>query len=182
MIVGLTGRNGAGKGTVAQWLMARGFGYSSLSDVIRADLADRGQESTRDNLIAAGRRLRREGGPGVLAERILRSIPPGADYIVDSVRNPVEVEVLRGQTGFLLIEVTADEQVRYQRMVARNRGGDASSFEEFRRQEQAELHDTDSAAQRLVATAELADLVVDNNGDLAALAETLAEAIGVTSA
>ena len=178
MIVGLTGRNGAGKGTVANWLTERGFGYSSLSDVIRTDLADRGLEASRDNLIAAGRRLRREGGPGVLAERILATIAPNTNYIVDSVRNPVEVEVLRRSPGFVLIEVTADEQVRYQRMVARNRGGDASSFEEFRRHELAELHDTDSAAQRLVATAELADVVVDNNGDMEALAAALTKALG----
>ena len=178
MIVGLTGRNGAGKGTVAQWLMDRGFAYTSLSDVIRSDLADRGLEASRDNLIAAGRRLRSEGGPGVLAERILRTIAPDTHAIVDSVRNPVEVDVLRGRDGFILVEVTADEQVRYQRMVARNRGGDARSFAEFRRQELAELHDTDSAAQRLVATAEMADVVVDNNGDLQALSAALAAAIG----
>ena len=109
----------------------------------------------------------------MLAERTLRNIAADADHVVDSIRNPVEVEVLRGRPGFLLIEVVADERTRYQRMVARNRSGDASSFEEFRRQEQAELHDTDSAAQRLVATAELADVVVDNNGDLEALAEAL---------
>lgn len=178
MIVGLTGRNGSGKGTVAQWFVDRGFGFSSLSDAIRADLRERGLETSRDNLTAAGRRLRREGGPGVLAERTLRSIAPDADHVVDSIRNPVEVQVLRRRPGFLLIEVVADEKIRYQRMVARNRSGDAHSFEEFRRQEQAELHDTDSAAQRLVATAELADVVVDNSGDLEALAEALARVVG----
>ena len=35
MIVGLTGRNASGKGTVAAWLESQGFGYTSLSDAIR---------------------------------------------------------------------------------------------------------------------------------------------------
>jgi len=178
MIIGLTGRNGSGKGTVADWFKARGFGYGSLSDVIRADMADRGVDITRDNLIAAGRRLRTEGGPGVLAQRILATIPADANHVVDSIRNPVEVEVLRGRADFILLEVVAEERTRYQRMVARNRGGDAASFEEFRRQEQAELHDTDSAAQRLVATAALAARVVPNDGDVAALEAWLSERFG----
>ncbi len=175
MIIGLTGRNGSGKGTVAAFFTQRGFGYSSLSDVIRADLADRGLPTSRENLIAAGRRLRTEGGPGVLAERVLATIEDDAKFVVDSIRNPVEVEVLRRRQDFIFLEVVAEEQTRYERMVARNRGGDATSFEEFRRHEQAELHDTDSAAQRLVATAALADEVVHNDGDLAALEADLAE-------
>lgn len=174
MIVGLTGRNGAGKGTVAAWFADRGFECTSLSDAIRDDMRARGTPITRDNLIAAGRRLRREGGPGVLAEKILARIAPEADFVVDSVRNPAEVEVLRGRAGFVFIEVTASEATRYARMVTRARGGDAGSFEEFRRQEAAELNSTDSAAQRLVATAALADVRVSNEGDLAALHAALA--------
>ncbi len=175
MIIGLTGRNGSGKGTVAAFFTERGFGYTSLSDVIRSDLADRGLPTSRDNLIAAGRRLRGEGGPGVLAEKVLATIGPDADFVVDSIRNPVEVEVLRRRPDFIFLEVVADERTRYERMVARNRGGDATSFEGFRRHEQAELHDTDSAAQRLVATAELADEVVRNDGDIEDLRAALSE-------
>ncbi|GEM_PF-226836 len=174
MIIGLTGRNGAGKGTVAQWFTERGFRYTSLSDAIRIDLRERGLEVTRDNLIAGGRQLREEGGPGVLAERILRTIPAGENTIVDSVRNPAEVAELRGRPDFVFLEVTADERTRYERMLVRNRGGDATSFEEFRRHEQAELHSTDSAAQQLVATAALADLQFGNDSDLADLHSALA--------
>ncbi len=173
MIIGLTGRNASGKGTVAQWLTRRGFVYTSLSDAIRTWLREQGKEPSRDNLIWAGRTLRSQSGPGVLAERTLTALPPGQDALVDSVRNPAEVEVLRRRRDFALLEVCAAESVRYERLRARGRAGDAANLEEFRRQEQAELASGDAAAQQLVATAALADCRVDNNGDLAALESQL---------
>ena len=169
MIVGLTGRNASGKGTVAAWLESQGFGYTSLSDAIRIYLTENGKETSRDNLIAAGTALRQEGGPGVLAERTLPRIAPGVDFVVDSIRNPAEVAVLRRRPDFLLLEVAADEAMRYQRLALRSRAGDAQSFEEFRRQEAAELASGDPSAQQLLATAALADVVVQNDGDLQAL-------------
>lgn len=173
MIIGLTGRNASGKGTVAEWLIAHGFVYTSLSDAIRVWLREQGKEVSRDNLIWAGRTLRSQSGPGVLAERTLATLPPGRDALVDSVRNPAEVAVLRRRKDFALLEVCAAEPVRYDRLRARGRAGDAANLEEFRRQEQAELASGDAAAQQLVATAALADCRVDNNGDLAALEKQL---------
>ncbi len=178
MIIGLTGRNGAGKGTVAAWFTARGFQYTSMSDAIRRDLRDRGLEVTRDNLIAGGRRLRREGGAAVLGTRSLHHIAElgGDRWVVDSVRNPAEVQALRIAPDFGLLDVHANARTRYERVVTRNRGGDATTFEEFLRQEQAELDSTDVAAQQLIATAALADLHVENDGDVAALHAVLAAA------
>ncbi|MCO4762473.1 MAG: AAA family ATPase [Myxococcales bacterium] len=175
MIIGLTGRNGAGKGTVAEWFTARGYHFTSLSDAIRRDLRARGLEVTRDNLIAGGRRLRTEGGAAVLGAKSLahiRSQAPG-DWVVDSVRNPAEVTALRESADFVLLDVTAAPQTRYDRVVLRNRGGDATSFAEFLRQEEAELNSTDEVAQRLVATAKLADFRVSNDGDVQALHHAL---------
>ncbi|MBM4344214.1 MAG: AAA family ATPase [Deltaproteobacteria bacterium] len=164
MIIGLTGRNASGKGTVARWLVERGYHYASLSDAIRRWLAEQGVEATRDNLTAAGRQLRSEGGPGVLAERTLRALPAGRPCVVDSIRNPAEVEVLRRSPGFWLVEVVADERVRYERLRSRARAGDAASFEEFQRQEEAELTSASAAGQQLVATAALADETLRNDG------------------
>ncbi len=169
MIIGLTGRNAAGKGTVAHWLVARGYHYASLSDAIRTWLAEQGVEPTRDNLTAAGRQLRSEGGPGILAERTLRALPKDQPCVVDSIRNPAEVEVLRTATGFRLVEIAADVRVRYERLRSRGRAGDSQSFEEFLRQEQAELTSTSAAGQQLHATAALADEVLQNDGSEAEL-------------
>lgn len=175
MIVGLTGRNASGKGTVADWLVAQGFAYHSLSDAIRTWLRQQGKEPTRDHLIWGGRTLRSQGGPGILAVRTLADIPKGSDAVVDSIRNPAEVEALRQRPDFVLVEVHADEHVRYQRLAERNRAGDAKDFDEFQRQEAAELSSADGAAQQLLATAALADVRLDNDGDVEALHRRLTE-------
>ncbi len=177
MIIGLTGTNGAGKGAVADLLVARGFKYTSLSDAIRSWLDDQGIAESRQALTQAGRTLRRQGGAGVLAERLLTSLSGGGDYLVDSIRNPAEVAALRGRADFRLIEVRADETVRFERIVARRRGGDVATFEAFSAQEAAELTSTDSAGQQLAATAALADVVIDNSGSLDDLTAAVARVL-----
>lgn len=51
LVVGLTGRNGAGKGAVAEVLKDKGFLYYSLSDAIRAHLKANGIPESRENLV-----------------------------------------------------------------------------------------------------------------------------------
>ena len=45
MIIGLTGKNAAGKGEVARFLQDKGFYYHSLSDVLREELKKRGRRT-----------------------------------------------------------------------------------------------------------------------------------------
>lgn len=51
LVVGLCGLNGSGKSTVSEVLKKEGFYYRSLSDAIRDEVAARGEEATRENLI-----------------------------------------------------------------------------------------------------------------------------------
>ena len=48
MILGVSGFNGSGKGEVIRFLTERSFYALSLSDEIRAELARRGLEETRE--------------------------------------------------------------------------------------------------------------------------------------
>ena len=169
MIIGLTGRNAAGKGTVADYLVELGFSYHSLSDAIRDVVTEREQEPTREIMIATGRELREAGGPGALARQILAKLTVGGNFVVDSIRNPGEVEVLRNSGHrFMLLEVQADELIRFERLRARGRVGDAATIEEFRAHERAELTGN-AVGQQLLATAEMADAQVDNDSDVSAL-------------
>jgi dephospho-CoA kinase len=163
MIIGLTGPNAAGKGEVASCLKAKGFAYHSLSDVLREDLEREGLAPTRENLIARGNELRRASGPGVLAERILTRLS-GRD-VVDSIRNPSEVEVLRRRPGFILIGIDAPLEVRFGRAVARGRAGDGPTLEEFREREARE-NSPDPARQQLARTFAMADRTLANDGSL----------------
>jgi len=167
MIIGLTGPNAAGKTEVGHYLKARGFEYYSLSDAIREEAAKRSREITREVLIEAGNELRARFGPGVLAERILQRLEPDRNYVVDSIRNPAEVEVLRRRKDFTLLAVLADRTIRFERSRARGReGAAAQTLEQFALEEERELQSKDPASQQLVATQQLADVTLYNNGSL----------------
>jgi len=170
MIVGLTGKFAAGKGTVAEVLRVRGFVYHSLSDVIRDELAARGLPESRENLTATGNAMRRADGPAALALRITPRLADGRDHIVDSIRNPAEVEVLRTVPGFFLLGVDAEQRVRFERLRARNRTAATETFAQFAELEARETHSTDPTTQQLHATWQLADVVVSNDTTLDALA------------
>jgi len=175
MIIGLTGKNGSGKTQVSEYLKTRGFQYHSLSDAIREEIRRRGQESSREVLIAIGNDLRERFGAGILAERILPSLEREQNYVIDSIRNPSEVEVLKRRKDFVLVAVDADQQVRFERSVKRARERAALTLAQFVDEEARELESENPAAQQLTATMRRADLVLTNNGTVEELHRKLDE-------
>jgi len=172
VLVGLTGRNASGKTTVVQWFAGRGVRTVSCSDSIRAWLAEQGIEESREALIEGGRELRRRGGSGILAEMLLEALG-GGDAVIDSIRTPGEVEALRARDDFILIEVTAGADSRWARARGRARPGDPADRATFVAQEESEEVASDEAGQALVATAEMADLILINEGTVDGLHEDL---------
>jgi dephospho-CoA kinase len=180
LVLGITGPNAAGKGEVSAYLQTRGLAVHSLSDIVREEAAARGLPPEREHLIRIGTLLREQGGPGVLAQRLLPRLQ-GWD-VVDSIRNPAEVEALRHVSGFVLIGVDAPVELRFARSRARSRPGDPESFAEFAARERQE-NSANPAGQQLAATFALADRVIDNNGDLGLLhlkVDELLRALGAT--
>jgi dCMP deaminase len=178
MIVGLSGLNGSGKGEVLNYLEERSFYPFSLSDVIRRQLEEQGLSETRDRMIETGRAIRTEKGPGGLAEMLADKIISDRNYVVDSIRHPAEVEVLRSRTPhFHLIWVDAPAAIRLVRMNERGRAGDATTLEELKAQEGRELGSDDPAAQQLLAVRDLADSNLVNDGSISDLHEKLQEVL-----
>lgn len=175
-MVGLTGPNAAGKGEAARYLQELGFEYFSLSDVVRDEATRRGLDHSRENLISVGNDLRATFGVGVLAERVAARLKGRG--IVDSIRSPGEVAVLRRLSGFVLLGVDAPIALRFERSSRRGRMGDGSTLEEFARKETLE-NTNNPAAQQLVETFKLADLVVENSGTLEELRDCIARVLGL---
>jgi dCMP deaminase len=163
MLIGLTGRNGAGKGEVARYLEKKSFYYFSLSDVIREEIRMRGAEPTRERLIAVGNELRQRFGAHILAERILAKVEDDKHYIIDSIRNPSEVETFRSAKHFRLIRVEAPAEIRFQRILARRRESDPQTIDEFVELENREA-EGDDTSQNLVRVELMADHTLTNDG------------------
>lgn len=166
MIIGLTGKNGSGKTAVSEYLISRGFAYHSLSDAIREEILKRGLQITREVLIDVGNELREKFGPGILAERILPSLESGQNYVIDSIRNPQEVDVLRSRNDFTLLALEAEQETRFERNRRRGRENAAQTLSQFVEEEARELDSDNPARQQLNATRQKADLIVTNDGTL----------------
>ena len=170
MIIGLTGKNAAGKGELAKHMQSKGFVYLSLSDALREEATKRGLDHSRDTLISLGNELRKKFGNGELAKRVNEKIKKEKaagkmDFVIDSIRNPGEIDELRKNKDFLLIGVVTDQKIRFQRLLKRGRIGDAATFEEFKKQEDKENND-EASGQQLDKCLELADKHISSNGTI----------------
>ena len=162
MIIGLTGTNAAGKTSVVKYFVARGFKYYSLSDAIRKELTERGQEHSRDNLRRVGNELRRLFGAAILAKRIRRQIS-SPNVVIDSIRNVSEVKELRKLKHFVLLAIDAPIEIRFERASARGRIENAPTIEKFIELEELEKS-IDKTAQNIDQCMKLADYFVYNDG------------------
>jgi len=166
VLIGLTGRIGAGKGEVAKFLESLGFEYRSLADILRREIRKKGKKITRERLILEGTQLRARYGLGILAQRVLRTLKPDKNYVVDSIRNPAEVELLKSRDDFFLMNLTASPRLRFRRILNRGRENDPKTYREFLATEKKEYRSKNPAAQQLKATERLADHLLPNDGTL----------------
>lgn len=169
MILGVTGTNGAGKGTVVEYLVSKkGFTHYSMRDLIVEEIQKRGLEMNRPHMGMVGTDLRRERGPAYFTETFIgRAKEKGvADIVMESVRSIAEAENIRKHGGFV-IGVDAPHALRYDRIVMRGTATDKVSLEQFREQEDAEYTSkdpNDPALMNVLGVLESADYTLINDG------------------
>lgn len=162
-IIGLTGTNGAGKGEAASFFQKKGYLYFSLSDIIREKLREKGKKINRNNLIKTGNQLRERFGPDILARLVMRNVK--GNSIIDSIRNPKEIQYLKRQKGFTLLAIDAPVELRYKRVKNRGREESASTLQEFVKKEAEEMT-CDESGQQLHSCIKMADYIISNNSSL----------------
>ena len=171
MIIGLTGKNASGKGEVANYLKTKGFIYYSLSDVLREEATGRNLEHSRDNLINFGNELRKKFGANYLAKKINQKIEQqlkqnkNQNFVIDSIRSPFEAKEFMTNIQFVLIGIDAPIELRFKRLLERNRLGDAKTLKKFKEQEEKENLKSNTN-QQLDETFKLAKKVIVNDGSL----------------
>jgi len=165
MIIGLTGPMASGKTTVVDALKKQGYQYVTLSDIIRDEADLKGIPHERENFMAIGQSLREEFGAGVLAERSLKKIKieGGDNWVIDGIRNPAEVNVLRKHPNFVLIANTAPEDLIIKRILTRERTDDTLDKESIRRKLRREMGEGEPPdGQQLGKCIEMANYVFEN--------------------
>lgn len=175
ILIGITGTDGAGKGTVVKYLVAyKGFVHYSARALLIERLAARGQELTRANMRLIANELRGECGNDYLVTHYLarRAEEKPERCIIESIRTVGEAETLK-QNGGILIAVDADQTVRYARVQERRSETDRVSFEQFAAHEALEANDPDPHGMQKPKVIAMADYVIMNNGPVAELEDTV---------
>ncbi|PIN74122.1 hypothetical protein COV20_00720 [Candidatus Woesearchaeota archaeon CG10_big_fil_rev_8_21_14_0_10_45_16] len=171
MIIGVTGLYAAGKDTLAEYLEKRqGFVHYSLSDEIREECRKRQMKMSRDNMISLANELRRKEGPGVFAARVKAKLEANKDYVLTSIRNPVEIDILKKIPDFVLINIDADVKNRFSWIQRRAREGDPETLAELEAKEKQEKS-SDPNKQQLHKCIKLAKIVIKNDSSIEGLYE-----------
>jgi dephospho-CoA kinase len=165
MIVGITGTNGAGKGTIVDYLKEKGWQHFSASGLITEEIIKRGLDVNRDSMIVVGNSLREQFGAGYIAYELIRKAGQSNKAIVESIRTIGEVEKLRLANGKLLA-VDCPIELRYKRVVSRGSEKDKVDFNKFKEQEELESRSVDINKQNLIACRNAADWVIINDGTI----------------
>jgi dCMP deaminase len=133
MIIGLTGSLASGKGVFSDFLKEKGFVYFSHSDELRKIAKELDLEITRKNLQYLGNKIRKERGLDYLTKVIIGKINKMQcpKVVIDSIRNPAEVDYLSKQKNFFLVAVDAPQKLRFKRLISRARESDPTTWERF---------------------------------------------------
>ena len=97
-------------------------GVVTTMTTIVEELKKKGKVESRANLIQIGNDLRNSGGPSVLADLMIKNLISSESHIVDSIRNPSEVDSLNRKYDnhiFNLFLVDAAQKIRFDRLKKR---------------------------------------------------------------
>lgn len=160
-VIGLTGTNGAGKGTAVDYLVAfyrvKHFSVSGL--IVEEGIKKGIPPEDRDALRPLGNSLREEYGPDYLVRTLadMAVLQKDGSFIIESLRCTGEIAYLsdRFKEQFTLIGVDACIETRYSRAFRRGTMKDKVSFEQFELQEKLESENLDRWKQNLSLCAEM---------------------------
>lgn len=167
-VIGLVGPFGSGCSYVAQIIKSKhDYVVLSLSEVLRDEFKSKypKKSATRKALQDFGDEIRKTNGSDYLARVISEKINKDKEknYVVDSIRNPEEINYLRQSfAGFFLFGLFAEPDVRWKR-VKDKYNDDRRAFDEDDKRDSngGLLH-----GQRVTDSFRIADVIIMNNENI----------------
>ena len=175
MIIGITGTNGSGKGTVVDYLVTqKGFTHYSVRSFLTTLLDARGIPADRSALRKIANELRQAHEPAYVIKsmyaQVLRDRCERA--IIESIRNVGEAHFLKEHDA-LLIAVDADQRLRYERIQERRSDTDRVDYETFLMHEEREMHPVGPYDMDVRGVMACADITLTNDDSVATLYASL---------
>ena len=175
-MIGITGPIASGKSVLVDMLVERGFIYYKLSGEVRDEAKSLGIAIERKALQDLGNAMRLKYGEGYWAERVVAKMEKGKQYVVDGIRNPGEIAVLKKIPSFMLIGVDAPIEKRLQWIIARNKDSDPKNAEEIRAIDSRDRGvGEQSFGQQSAKCYDLADVYLKNDGTFEELSKKIGD-------
>jgi len=90
-----------------------------------------------------------------------------SSIIIDGIRNPAEIEFFKKNQNFVLIGVKAKRELRYQRLISRNKKWDPKNYEDFLKVDRRDLGiGQNKSGQQVGKCLAYCDYTLKNNKDL----------------
>lgn len=168
-IICFVGRIASGKGQVVDYFRDKhGATILSFTQILRDVLTRLELPASRDSFVRLTEALLGTFGSDLLSRAVAAEIGRTASplIVVDAVRRLSDIQHLVDLLGFLLVEIKAEPDIRWRRLVARHDKPDdaGKTFEQFLADEQR------STELTIAEVAARADRQIDNNGSLTDLA------------
>lgn len=165
MIIGITGTNGSGKGTVVDYLAReKGFAHYSVRDFLTEELVKQGKIVDRSEMRLLANQFRATKDPAFIIRTLYeQAMSAGAtNAVIESVRNVGEATFLKS-AGVFLLAVDADQHTRFARVQERRSATDQVDFPTFVHHEEREMSPEGPHDMDVRGVMALADALILNN-------------------
>lgn len=167
LVIGLVGASGSGKDTVAEYLRdAYGANLLRLSDPIKDILAMFFPHPSREDQAWVAVEFKKRFGKDIFCRALDRRIDPDQTVLsINGLRYPEDYDYLRKFPNNILIFITADRRIRWERIFGRGeKSDDALSFEDF-----IEKEESLETEKYISEIGKKADFTVSNEGNFQGL-------------
>ncbi len=174
MIIGVVGSIASGKSILSDMLFQKGFIKYSFSAEVREEAKARGIPIERGPMQDLGNKMRIENGGDYWAQRIIRKLEKGKNYVIEGIRNPAEVEALKKLSDFKLIAVDAPIERRFQWIMMRQKDSDPSFLEDVKKIDARDRGEGEGEhGQQSAKCIEMADVKIMNDSTKEKLAKQI---------
>jgi len=163
IVLGIVGLAGSGKGEFSKVAEQMHIPVVVMGDVIREEVRKAGLPPTDENMGIIAKVLRERDGMAAIAIACIPVVKrlKSELVLIDGLRGDAEVRVLQEHfSNFVLIALTAPDEIRFSRLCSRARSDDIASL--------GELHERDERETSfgLLNAIEMADIRIENTTDI----------------
>lgn len=162
-VIAIVGKIGAGKDEAATYLSKKlGWPVFKMSDPLKNELKRQKKEINRKNLADLGTKWSREKGDDYLARLALQSHK--GNLIISGPRQLGQIKYLNKKTDLTIVAISADDKIRFERVISRKSVKEASSLQDFIKEELK--NDASDGANQVIKCIDQAHCTIDNSSTL----------------